>query len=155
MPWFQIPEKDTDLCFHLQASNPKLVQNCERLKLKTFLAITSSVFKQMPRFRIPEKDTELCFHFQASNPKLIQNCERYERLKLKNAFGHNFISFQENASIPDSRERYRPLIKFASFKFKIDSKSWEIWEIAVCERCWYWWNEARHSSCMDHCNDQD
>ena len=30
MPAFWIPEKDTDLCFHLQASNPELIEIWKR-----------------------------------------------------------------------------------------------------------------------------
>ena len=72
--------------------------------------------------------------------KTIQNWERDDGMKLKNGFDHNFISFEANASIPDSRERYRSLLTFASFTSKIDPKLKKIWGIEVCERGWYWWS---------------
>ena len=54
---------------------------------KTFLTITSSVFKQMPQFRIPEKDTDLFSHLQASNPKSNVNRKRDGGLKFVNGVG--------------------------------------------------------------------
>ena len=94
----------------------------------------------MPWFQIPEKDTDLFFHLRASHPKSMQNWKRYDRMKLKNVFAHNFISFQANALIPDSRERYTSSLSFSSVKSKIECKQEKILGIEVCERGWYWWS---------------
>ena len=45
-------------------------------------------------------------------------------MKLKNVFDHNFISFQANASIPDSRERYRRLLSLQASQPKL----FQIWK---------------------------
>ena len=37
MPQFLIPEKDTDLCFHLPPSNPKFIEIWERYEGLKFL----------------------------------------------------------------------------------------------------------------------
>ena len=106
-----------------QRTSPQFPQKNNRTCLWIKLATNTSLSTQAA-----QEDQERAHGFP-QNLETIQNCERYDRLEVKNAFGHKLSSFNANASIFDYQESHTPLLSFATPESKINSKLWKIWEI--------------------------